>query len=119
MTFSGSAFLRVLAVSALVTVPAALWAQAPPEYIKTVHDSVARVTVYPKMAKLHGQEGKVSCLVKIAATGALIDSSVDASSGTSALDQAALEAIKRAAPFPPPPNGDATLKFSLTFALAD
>jgi protein TonB len=105
----------------VVAVPATLWAQAAasPEYVKTVHDSVARATVYPKMAKLRGQEGKVSCLVKIAATGALIDGSVDASSGTTALDQAALDAIKRAAPFPPPPNGDATLKFSLTFALSD
>jgi len=125
MTNPAAALLRVsLVVSAGLLVPAVLLAEtAPPaDYIRAVHERVAKVTVYPKMAKLRGQEGKVGCVVKISPTGDLLDESVEKSSGTAALDEAALDAVKKAAPFPPPPGADANgaaLHFTLSFALTD
>ena len=76
MTNPAAALLRVsLVVSAGLLVPAVLLAEtAPPaDYIRAVHERVAKVTVYPKMAKLRGQEGKVGCVVKISPTGDLLD----------------------------------------------
>lgn len=93
---------------------------APPvEYIRGMYAQIVKVTVYPKMAKLRGQEGKVGCLVKLDGKGGVVDSSVENSSGTTALDDAALDAIKNAAPFQPPPGGDAgaTVHLVLNFSL--
>jgi protein TonB len=103
--------------------PSALKAQAnpPPEYVKAIYEKVAQATVYPKMAKLHGQQGKVGCIVNIGPNGDLIDQSVEISSGTASLDAAAIDAIKRSAPYQAPPGGGkgATLHLTLNFALAD
>lgn len=48
----------------------------------------------------------------IAGNGGLSGASISRSSGSAALDQAALRVVKRAAPFPPPPSGART-RFSI------
>ena len=42
---------------------------------------------------------------RVASNGGLTSVSIARSSGSSALDQAALRVDQRSAPFPPPPNG--------------
>ncbi len=84
--------------AATLLAPSPLKAQATPpaDYVKAVYAKVAQATVYPKMAKLRGQEGKVGCIVKISPTGELVDGSVESSSGTPALDEAASRTQLRA-----------------------
>ena len=54
----------------------------------------------------HGnQSGRVVTRVTIGRDGGLIDVRIDSSSGRPALDAAELEAIRKAAPFPPVPGG--------------
>jgi periplasmic protein TonB len=65
---------------------------------------------YPSAAD--GATGTVKLSISIAASGALAGVSVSASSGNAALDQAALDAVQRAAPFPASPEGKAA-KFNL------
>ncbi len=53
--------------------------------------------------------------VRIDATGRLISAEIVGSSGSTPLDQAALDTVRRAAPFPAPPDGDQTLTFRMNF----
>ncbi|APE44557.1 hypothetical protein BOO69_14905 [Sulfitobacter alexandrii] len=56
--------------------------------------------------------GTATIAFRIAANGGLATISVARSSGSSALDRAALRVVRTAAPFPPPPSG-ATRSFSI------
>ena len=67
------------------------------DYTTAVFTKVAGKVVYPHMAKLRGQEGKVTCAVSVGADGSLSGVSVEVSSGTPDLDNAALQAVKDAA----------------------
>jgi periplasmic protein TonB len=58
--------------------------------------------------------GTVTVSFAIAGSGALADVAILQSSGSPALDQMALDHIRRAAPFPPPPAGAQTV-FSFAF----
>ena len=49
--------------------------------------------------------GEAVVAFRVASNGGLASVSIARSSGSSALDQAALRVVQRAAPFPPPPNG--------------
>ncbi len=51
----------------------------------------------------------------IGRSGAVTGVSVVASSGSSELDQAALETVRRSSPFPPPPDGTSSLTFRMNF----
>lgn len=62
---------------------------------------IARHQAYPRGAR---DEGRVRVAMVILADGRLSKVSVSRSSGASLLDQAALDAVKRAAPFPPAPK---------------
>jgi protein TonB len=59
---------------------------------------VAEVKRYPNSARMNGQEGKVILKAVIRADGQLADVFVQQSSGHSALDAAAIEAVKLACP---------------------
>ena len=52
-----------------------------------------------------GSRGEAVVAFRIAANGGLAGASLARSSGSAALDNAALQVIRRAAPFPPPPRG--------------
>lgn len=73
------------------------------DYLRRFHARIEREKQYPPQARRMRREGRVELLIGIDSAGALIQLDVLRSSGHLALDQAALEAVRQAAPFPPPP----------------
>ncbi len=70
----------------------------------------------------HDREGRVGVMFAVGQAGALLSASVTASSGSPALDAASLAAVRRAAPFPPVPDGSpapVTLTVSIQFRIDD
>jgi protein TonB len=61
--------------------------------------------------------GSTTVSFAVSSDGSLLSVTVSQSSGKASLDQAALAAVRAAAPFPPPPAGagPADLVFSLAF----
>lgn len=64
-----------------------------------------RGTVYPPEAREQGLEGNAMAVFSLDREGRILSLRIGKSSGTPLLDEAALETIRRAAPFPPPPPG--------------
>jgi protein TonB len=64
----------------------------------SLHRRISELRHYPSMARLNGWEGKVVLKVSIRKDGQLKDVQVVTSSGHASLDQAAIEAVKRACP---------------------
>lgn len=64
-----------------------------------------------------GGRGSVVIALSISTSGSLTYSRIVRSSGSASLDQDALAAVRRAAPFPPPPSGAAPgqLRFTIPF----
>ncbi|HYE77396.1 MAG TPA: energy transducer TonB [bacterium] len=75
---------------------------------------------YPPPAKRLRRTGRAQVAFTVGADGSLSDLTLRTSSGTEALDDAALQAVRDAAPFPPlPPELGSTLEvmLGLTFQL--
>ena len=64
----------------------------------SLHRRISELKQYPSMARMNGWEGKVVLKVSIRKDGELKDVLVVTSSGHSSLDQAAMEAVRRACP---------------------
>lgn len=64
---------------------------------------IGRYAVYPEFARLHGYRGTAYVTFVLKETGHLAHIYLNHSSGNSLLDNAAINAIQRAAPFPPLP----------------
>ncbi|MFP5382918.1 MAG: energy transducer TonB, partial [Gammaproteobacteria bacterium] len=64
-----------------------------------------RGTVYPPEAREQGLEGNALAVFSLDRDGRILSLRLGKSSGVPVLDEAALETIRRAAPFPPPPAG--------------
>ena len=79
---------------------------------------LARLQQYPPQAR--GVQGVVSLAFNIDRHGNLVSSRIVKSSGSALLDAAALDLIKRAAPFPPPPAeiADSELSFVVPIRFA-
>ncbi|MFZ6774845.1 TonB family protein [Undibacterium sp. SXout7W] len=75
----------------------------PTDYVNQVYARINSNTDYPREAKMRRQQGKVGYRLTLNPAGALISFDIQ-SSGTDALDEAAREAIRRAAPFPRLPD---------------
>jgi protein TonB len=75
---------------------------ARPADLAMVRERIARTLVYPPRARRMGWEGHVSIAFLLLAEGEIRDLRVMRTSGHSLLDGAALAAVERAAPFPPP-----------------
>jgi protein TonB len=58
---------------------------------------------YPAMAQSRREQGVVQLAFSIDRKGMVVASHVAASSGSPALDEEAMELVRRAQPFPPPP----------------
>ena len=67
---------------------------------------------YPSGADSYGAP---TLRMSIARSGALSGVTVVASSGSSELDQAAIETVQRSSPFPAPPDGTSSLTFRMNF----
>ena len=75
----------------------------PTDYVSQVYARINSSTDYPREAKMRRQQGKVGYRLTLSPQGALLSFDID-SSGIPALDEAAREAIRRAAPFPKLPD---------------
>lgn len=64
---------------------------------------------YPASARASGVEGVVHLSFTIDPSGRVLAQSVARSSGSPALDQAAIDMIRRASPLPPPPEATASV----------
>jgi TonB family protein len=71
-------------------------------YGNAVYDQLARqgMRVELKSARLAGMKGDVRIAVVIGRNGALVDSRIAQSSGHREIDEAMLDGVRRAAPFP-------------------
>lgn len=75
------------------------------QYGNLLSREVAKHKQYPKIAQMRGWQGDVELDLQIdGSNGNLIASKVRATSGFEALDKQALEMVKKAAPFPLPPE---------------
>jgi protein TonB len=71
---------------------------------------------YPAVARRRGEQGTVRCLVTVDAAGRVEAAAVLASSGSPALDRAALEAVTRT-PFAPARAGEEAVRGELVVAV--
>jgi protein TonB len=71
---------------------------------------------YPAVARRRGEQGTVRCLVTVDAAGRVETAAVLASSGSPALDRAALEAVTRT-PFAPARAGEEAVRGELVVAV--
>ncbi len=70
------------------------------DYLSRVFRQLERYRVYPAAARDNSLGGRVVTRVTINRDGGLIDARIDTSSGVPVIDQAELEAIRKAAPLP-------------------
>ncbi len=86
--------------------PAEVYGQrkAQEDYLWGVVRRISQHRYYPRSARENSEEGLVVTLVTIARDGRLIDVSISRSSGYRSLDNAVLDVIRQAAPYPPLPS---------------
>ncbi len=70
------------------------------QYMTNTLNSVFRKVTYPRRALERGLQGEVELLARVNADGQLLEVDTGASSGYTVLDRAAVDAVKKAAPFP-------------------
>ena len=91
------------------------------DYLDLVRLRIETKKTYPESAKERGQEGKVTVRFTIREDGATESIRVWQSSRNPFLDGAALQAIRDAAPFPPPPgrffSGNVPVELTIVFEL--
>lgn len=75
----------------------------PTDYVNQVYARINRNADYPQAAKQRRQQGKVGYVLTLDPHGALLKVEIQPS-GVEALDEAARQAIERAAPFPTLPD---------------
>ncbi|MBN1928377.1 MAG: energy transducer TonB [Chlorobiaceae bacterium] len=90
------------AESASAGTPQAAPAPQSGNYLSIVRSRIEAKKHYPPFARNLQQEGTVTVNVVIGADGAVVSTSLVKSSGFATLDKAALAAVRKAAPFPPP-----------------
>lgn len=77
------------------------------EYVRKNYNYIRRrivdCLIYPSQARRRGISGRSDVVFTINADGSISDLSIRATSGSEILDNAALEAVKKAAPFKAPP----------------
>jgi protein TonB len=66
--------------------------------------AIARHKQYPKIAQMRGWQGDCMLDLKIDSSGNVLSANVKESSGHEALDNQALEMVRKATPFPTPPE---------------
>uniref|UniRef100_UPI0013003831 energy transducer TonB family protein n=1 Tax=Oceanicella sp. SM1341 TaxID=1548889 RepID=UPI0013003831 len=85
------------------------------QYAAAVRSSIARRQRHPRSAR--GAEGVVNVAITLSRGGDVISANVRKGSGVSALDDAALDAIRRVGTFPQAPDGLDGASFSFTIPI--
>lgn len=87
-------------------------------YLQNILRKIEREKYYPRQARSRGHEGKTSIRFLLQVDGHIAAPIVQRRSGYAILDHAALQAVKRAAPFPPRPEGERNGVIPLEITLA-
>lgn len=74
------------------------------EYGGLLGRAIAKHKQYPKIAQMRGWQGEVKLDLKLDGNGKVLSATVSESSGYEALDKQALEMVRKASPFPMPPE---------------
>jgi protein TonB len=95
---------------------------ADPGYVNSIRAAVAHQLRYPAGALRRGVEGRVVLRLTLTASGHLVQAAPSEPAADSALTNAALAAVRRAAPFPPwrgtrNPNARLSLLLPIRFTL--
>jgi protein TonB len=83
------------------------------DYSSLLAAAIAKYKQYPKIAQMRGWQGLVIIELQLNPQGGVIYSQIKKSSGYDVLDQEALEMIKRASPFPQPPEALRSKNFTV------
>jgi len=78
-------------------------------------EKVSSKVEYPKMAKMRHQEGAAVVAISVDASCVQETATIEKSSGFESLDDAALNAVKAAAPFPAPAAAGDVVHGSIRF----
>jgi protein TonB len=87
---------------------------AKSQYGNTLGRAIAKHKSYPKIAAMRGWQGECSLDLKLDGNGNVLSASVKESSGYEALDNQALEMVRKASPFPAPPEVLRGRSFNIT-----
>ena len=87
-------------------------------YPGKVHRKVSRAIRYPKQARAKRLRGQAVVSFVVGSNGSVSGIRVARSSGHSILDNAALDTVRRAAPFPPIPSGAGRSSWAFSVPLA-
>jgi TonB family protein len=79
-------------------------AQSLEDYSDLISKKISKNLLYPKLAQMRGWKGTVIADLEIDSKGLVISVKIKKSSAYEILDNEALEMIKRASPFPAPPD---------------
>lgn len=74
------------------------------EYGGLLGRAIAKHKQYPKIAQMRSWQGEVKLDLKLDGNGKVLSATVSESSGYEALDKQALEMVRKASPFPIPPE---------------
>lgn len=84
------------------------------QYGSTLGRAIAKHKSYPKIAQMRGWQGEVLLDLKLDGSGNLQAASIKESSGHESLDNQALEMVRKASPFPAPPEALRGRSFNIT-----
>jgi periplasmic protein TonB len=84
------------------------------EYGSLLGRAIAKHKQYPRIAQMRGWQGEVILDLKIDGSGNVLSAKVRESSGHDALDNQALEMVRKASPFPAPPEALRSRTFNIT-----
>ena len=84
------------------------------QYGSTLGRAIAKHKSYPKIAQMRGWQGEVLLDLKLDGNGNVQAASIKESSGHESLDNQALEMVRKASPFPAPPEALRGRSFNIT-----
>lgn len=84
------------------------------QYGSTLGRAIARHKSYPKIAQMRGWQGECLLDLKIDGSGNMLSVAIKVSSGHESLDNQALEMVRKASPFPAPPDALRGSSFNIT-----
>lgn len=87
-------------------------------YVGALQRAIAKHKSYPSIARTRGWQGEAMVDIHLDSNGGVLGSEISVSSGYEVLDKQALEMVKKASPFPAPPEVLQGRSFHLTVPVA-